>query len=823
MPRLFLTALCSFLVTGLLASLAPAGAQTPPQQAPKSLVIGFDGMDHGLTDRFMAEGLLPNLSRLAEQGHFGRLESSNPAQSPVSWAVFNTGSNPGKTGVGGFVSRYFLRDGQGNRMGNPLPQPMLGFADSLPADELVPIALALDNPQGFTAACGGAALLLVFVLLKVLGAKALLALVLGLVAGAGGWYAGLQYTAGLPAQGKLPYEVNPMQGTNFWSHLDEQGVRLMGIQVASTFPPDEEGPNTQLLSGLGVKDISGSPGSWFIYTDDPWAWEDDTNAGGKIKKVYFDLDDETRAAAELVGPKDWIAEQRLKQDIETLKAAQTAPSNTEQAARAIEQQLGEANSAYSKWKKNRSTVVPFDMIADRAGKTVSVRVQDSEVVIPEGGWSDFLPVMFRFNERFAAHGLVRFHVIRCDDDEVRVFVPPINIDPSHPPEWLPISAPPEFASEIRDGIGRSYETLGWACMTNPLKDNADTHFTPQGFLDDIVSTMEGREAILDWAFDRSGDWDVYYQVFSTTDRIGHMLYRESDPDHPAYDAAYAETKVSAWGREFRLGDSLREVYQEADRIVGGIMSRMDAGDLGPDPMLLVVADHGFTSFRRGVNLNNLLYELGYLKTKQDKPLAEFSGRAADLLSYVDWERTQAYSMGLGKIFINLAGREPKGIVTAAQYDELIASMRADLLAVTDGPGGPKVFTSVARRDVLFDGPWWKEGAGQRRMAGRMKDVQHDGFADLFVGYEPYFRVSWSNTMGGLDKAAIVDNTNHWSGGHVSVDPVHVPGVFFSNRKYTDDSPAGLIDVGPTLLARYGIDLAETDVDGRALPFENLTQ
>ena len=45
-----------------------------------------------------------------------------------------------------------------------------------------------------------------------------------------------------------------MQGTSFWHFLDQQGLRMRGVQVASTYPPDHEGPHTQILSGLGVPD-----------------------------------------------------------------------------------------------------------------------------------------------------------------------------------------------------------------------------------------------------------------------------------------------------------------------------------------------------------------------------------------------------------------------------------------------------------------------------------------------------------------------------------------------------------------------------------------
>jgi len=58
---------------------------------PKTVILGFDGMDYGLTRRFMEAGLLPNFQRLSEQGTFQRLDTTNPAQSAVSWAVIQTG------------------------------------------------------------------------------------------------------------------------------------------------------------------------------------------------------------------------------------------------------------------------------------------------------------------------------------------------------------------------------------------------------------------------------------------------------------------------------------------------------------------------------------------------------------------------------------------------------------------------------------------------------------------------------------------------------------------------------------------------------------
>ncbi|MFQ5349199.1 MAG: alkaline phosphatase family protein, partial [Thermoanaerobaculia bacterium] len=69
------------------------------------IVLGFDGMDHGVVTRLMDEGRLPNLSRLAEAGGFAPLETSVPPQSPVAWSDFITGMDAGGHGIFDFVHR----------------------------------------------------------------------------------------------------------------------------------------------------------------------------------------------------------------------------------------------------------------------------------------------------------------------------------------------------------------------------------------------------------------------------------------------------------------------------------------------------------------------------------------------------------------------------------------------------------------------------------------------------------------------------------------------------------------------------------------------
>ena len=96
------------------------------------VIVGGDGMDASLVERWVADGRLPNLTRLSSQGGYGRLRTTFPAESPVAWSTAITGLNPGKHGIFGFLHRdprtYLPRAGmvtlggdeaEGHREGTP--------------------------------------------------------------------------------------------------------------------------------------------------------------------------------------------------------------------------------------------------------------------------------------------------------------------------------------------------------------------------------------------------------------------------------------------------------------------------------------------------------------------------------------------------------------------------------------------------------------------------------------------------------------------------------------------------------------------------------
>ena len=104
------------LVLAVLAGLASAiiwpfrmawSFLKSPRRTPvkKAIFLGFDGLDPVITEKLMAEGRLPNLARLREQGTYRRLRTTFPALSPVAWSTFATGVNPAKHNIFDFLNR----------------------------------------------------------------------------------------------------------------------------------------------------------------------------------------------------------------------------------------------------------------------------------------------------------------------------------------------------------------------------------------------------------------------------------------------------------------------------------------------------------------------------------------------------------------------------------------------------------------------------------------------------------------------------------------------------------------------------------------------
>jgi predicted AlkP superfamily phosphohydrolase/phosphomutase len=216
-----------------------------------------------------------------------------------------------------------------------------------------------------------------------------------------------------------------------------------------------------------------------------------------------------------------------------------------------------------------------------------------------------------------------------------------------------------------------------------------------------------------------------------------------------------------------------------------VLDRLDENDV-----LMVISDHGFTSFRRGVNLNAWLRQEGYLVLKTDE------SDSAEWLRSVDWSRTRAYCLGLTGLFLNLAGREQHGIVVpGAEAAGLRAELTAKLAGLRDPETGGVAIRQAFDTATSYTGPYV------------------DNAPDLVIGYNAGYRISWEGARGVAGGPIFVDNTRPWSGDH-AVDPDLVPGVFFCSRPTTTTDPA-LVDLAPTALRLFGIE-PPAHMDGQAL-------
>jgi predicted AlkP superfamily phosphohydrolase/phosphomutase len=411
--------------------------------------------------------------------------------------------------------------------------------------------------------------------------------------------------------------------------------------------------------------------------------------------------------------------------------------------------------------------LPLSIAVDRDAGHVDVRLGSQSRRLAPGTLSDWVALAFPAAPGVTVRGLTRLLLTELGE-HVSVYVAPLNLDPESPA--MPISHPPYYASYLAKQVG-PFATLGLAEDTWALNEGVTDD---QTFLAQTYDIDRERERMFDAALDRL-DTGCLVCVFDATDRIQHMFWRDIDPGHPA-----------AGGREQAPArHAIRDLYRHNDALVGRIRARLREGDV-----LMVISDHGFTSFRRGVNLNRWLLDHGYLVLK---PGAD--GRT-EWLRDVDWSRTRAYVLGLTGLFLNLRGREAEGIVAPGHEAEALkAEIRAGLRGLHDDERGAVGINEAFDAAALYSGPYLENAP------------------DLVIGYNAGYRISWDAATGVVAGPVFEDNTKPWSGDHC-VDPRLVPGVFFCNRPVETTDPA-LIDIAPTALRLFGIE-PPPHMDGRAM-------
>jgi predicted AlkP superfamily phosphohydrolase/phosphomutase len=207
-----------------------------------------------------------------------------------------------------------------------------------------------------------------------------------------------------------------------------------------------------------------------------------------------------------------------------------------------------------------------------------------------------------------------------------------------------------------------------------------------------------------WAAQEVGA-DCVTAVWPQVDRAQHFFWQFRNTDHP-------------------LAGAVDRVYEAMDAATGVIVEAF------PDANFLVVSDHGAGSLNGDVNLGQWLVENGHAEfaQKSRRGLLELAwllppsvrrfarGRAPGLarkamsatlsgaLAPFDWSGSKAFVGFHGDLWLNLAGREPAGIVSPTDADEVRDEIRSGLVELTDPRNGAPVFADVHRRDDIYSGP-----------------------------------------------------------------------------------------------------------------------
>jgi predicted AlkP superfamily phosphohydrolase/phosphomutase len=310
-----------------------------------------------------------------------------------------------------------------------------------------------------------------------------------------------------------------------------------------------------------------------------------------------------------------------------------------------------------------------------------------------------------------------------------------------PKELEKVAHPPEFADTL--------ESLDYKIDVNPKLGHADDK---SEFLENVHETVDARFETFEHVIE-ADDWDLFFGVFMTTDRVNHFLFEDYESGGDYHDEFLA-------------------FYRKVDDYVGRIREML------PESVTLVVAsDHGFTTQHHEVYLNTWLEEQGWL-TYEDDDHEELADIADD---------TRAYSLIPGRLYLNLEGREPRGSVPQEEYEERREELKRMLLDL-EGPSGDPVAERVVEKEEAFRGD-------HDDIAPDLVVIPNDGF-DLkagFKGHESTFGHGPRNGMHTFDNASLyVDDPD------VSV------------------SDADLLDIAPTILDLMDVDYARTEFDGASL-------
>ncbi len=238
--------------------------------------------------------------------------------------------------------------------------------------------------------------------------------------------------------------------------------------------------------------------------------------------------------------------------------------------------------------------------------------------------------------------------------------------PSKDVQW---TSPPEAAALIDKAAGGDYVIDVRKFRTND-KD---------WLLDQIYEMTERRFKVFLDAL-KKGEHEFYMMVEMGVDRIHHGFWRYHAKNHRLHES------------DSKYRYAIRDYYKYLDERIGELLAVLD-----DETAVMVVSDHGAKSMVGAICINEWLIQKGYLVLKEEP---KEPGRLKN--DMIDWSRTKVWGEGgyYSRIFINVKGREPQGVIESDDYDAFRDQLQKDFEGIVDEKG-ENIGTVVHRPENLY--------------------------------------------------------------------------------------------------------------------------
>ncbi|MFX1279840.1 MAG: alkaline phosphatase family protein, partial [Promethearchaeota archaeon] len=228
--------------------------------------------------------------------------------------------------------------------------------------------------------------------------------------------------------------------------------------------------------------------------------------------------------------------------------------------------------------------------------------------------------------------------------------------------------PPELKKEIQENIGEYIFDVNFRVekkedLLKQIYEMTEIHFKTVKYL------IKNKE------------WNYFKFVIIGLDRIHHAFWKYYDKDHQKY----------VQGNQFE--DVLENYYSYLDKEIGEILELLDENTI-----IMIVSDHGAKAMKGLICVNMALEKLGFLKFKSTPQPRTRIGEAD-----IDWDNTYAWGWGgyYARIFMNVKGREPNGIIKKEEYEKYRDIVSNKLRSVKDMNGNP-MDTKIFKPEELYD-------------------------------------------------------------------------------------------------------------------------